>query len=80
MLTEGQELRTLALNVPLRVPVTTVGSRSRGFTHAAFGEVTTQEVAAIQLNGVGHYVAQEAPQLLADALLEVFAEHIDTKN
>lgn len=73
MLTEGQELRNLAQDVPLRAPVTTVGSRGGGFTHQAFRGVTTQEATAIQLEGVGHYVAQEAPQPLADILIEAFA-------
>jgi pimeloyl-ACP methyl ester carboxylesterase len=80
MLTEGQELRALARNAPLRVPVTTIGSRGGGFTHAAFRGATTQEVTAVQLDGVGHYVAQEAPQLLADILIEAFVGHIDAKN
>jgi pimeloyl-ACP methyl ester carboxylesterase len=80
MLTEGPELRTLAQNSPLRVPVTTVGSHGGGFTHAAFRGVTRQEVTAIQLDGVGHYVAQEAPQLLADTLIEAFVDHIGAKN
>jgi pimeloyl-ACP methyl ester carboxylesterase len=70
MLTEGEELRTLAQSVPLRMPVTTIGSRGGGFTNAAFRGVTTQEVTAIQLDGVGHYVAQEGPQPLADILIE----------
>jgi pimeloyl-ACP methyl ester carboxylesterase len=73
MLNEGQELRTLAQEAPLRVPVTTIGSRGGGFTHAAFRGVTTRQVTAVQLDGVGHYVAQEAPQLLAKVLIEAFA-------
>ena len=73
MLTEGDELHALAQNLPLRMPVTTIGSRGGGFTEAAFSAVTTQEVTAIQLDGVGHYVAQEAPQLLADTLIDAFA-------
>jgi pimeloyl-ACP methyl ester carboxylesterase len=73
MLTEGEELRTLAQSVPLRMPVTTIGSRGGGFTKAAFRGVTAQEVTAIRLDGVGHYVAQEAPQSLADILIEAFA-------
>ena len=73
MITEGEELRTLARDRPLQMPVTTLGSRGGEFTYAAFRGVTTQEVTAIRLDGVGHYVAQEAPHLLADRLLEVFA-------
>jgi pimeloyl-ACP methyl ester carboxylesterase len=73
MITEGQELRTLARDRPLRVAVTAIGSRGGDFTHAAFSSITTKKVTAIQLDGVGHYVAQEAPQQLADVLLESFA-------
>jgi pimeloyl-ACP methyl ester carboxylesterase len=73
MLTEGEELRTLAQGNPLPMPVTTIGSRGGQFTYTAFRRVTTQEVTALQLDGVGHYVAQEAPYLLADRLLQVFA-------
>ena len=73
MLTEGEELRTLAHDKPLQMPVTTIGSRGGEFTYAAFRRVTTQEVTALRLDGVGHYVAQEAPHPLADRLLEVLA-------
>jgi hypothetical protein len=73
MLTEGEQLRTLAKDKPLQMPVTTIGSRGGEFTYAAFRGVTTHEVTALQLDGVGHYVAQEAPQPLADRLLEVSA-------
>ena len=73
MITEGEELRILGRDRPLQMPVTTIGSRGGGFTYAAFRGVTTQEVMALQLDDVGHYVAQEAPQPLADRLLEVFA-------
>lgn len=73
MITEGQELRTLAQDRPLRVPVTAIGSRGGGFTHSAFNGVTSGRVTAVQLDGVGHYVAQEAPQRLAGVLLELFA-------
>lgn len=73
MLTEGEDLRTLAKEKPLQVPVTTIGSSGGGFTYAAFSRVTSRKVTALQLEAVGHYVAQEASQLLADRLLEVFA-------
>jgi pimeloyl-ACP methyl ester carboxylesterase len=73
MIAEGEELRTIARNKPLQMPVTTIGSRAGGFTHSAFRDVTTHEVTDLRLDGVGHYVAQEAPRLLADRLLEVFA-------
>jgi hypothetical protein len=55
------------------MPVTTIGSRGGEFTYAAFRSVTTQDVTDLQLDGIGHYVAQEAPCPLADRLLEVLA-------
>jgi pimeloyl-ACP methyl ester carboxylesterase len=73
MLTEGPELQTMAQDAPLRIPVTAIGSRGGGFTQEAFRGVTTLEVPDIRLEGVGHYVAQEAPQLLAGALIDTFA-------
>ena len=73
MLSEGEQLRTLAQDKPLQMPVTTIGSRGGEFTYAAFRGVTTQEVTALQLDGVGHYVAQGAPYPLANKLLEVLA-------
>ncbi|MEO6533387.1 MAG: alpha/beta hydrolase [Pseudolysinimonas sp.] len=72
LLTEGEDLRQLAHDSQLRMPVTTIGSRGRGFTENTFRETGAQQVSAIQLEGVGHYVAQEAPQLLAEHLLTVF--------
>jgi len=74
MLTEGDELRALA-TTSLTVPVVAVGSRGGQFTHSSFSAVTSQSVPAVQLDGIGHYVAQEAPQHLADILLGVFADH-----
>jgi len=74
MLTEGDELRALA-TTSLTVPVVAVGSRGGQFTHSSFSAVTSQSVPAVQLDGIGHYVTQEAPQHLADILLGVFADH-----
>jgi len=74
MLTEGDELRALA-TTSLTVPVVAVGSRGGQFTHSSFSAVTSQSVPAVQLDGIGHYVAQEAPQHLAEILLGVFADH-----
>jgi pimeloyl-ACP methyl ester carboxylesterase len=73
MLTEGDELRTLARDQPLRLPVTTIGSSGGDFTQAAFRQVSAQDVKAVRLEGIGHYVAQEAPELLAEHLIETFA-------
>lgn len=73
MLTEGDELRRIAHDLPVRIPVTTIGARGGGFTQAAFRGVSDLEPTAIGLDGVGHYVAQEAPGPLAEVLLTTFA-------
>jgi pimeloyl-ACP methyl ester carboxylesterase len=73
MLTEGPELWGLAQDAPLQIPVTTIGSRGGAFTQEAFQSVTSRVARDIRLDGVGHYVAQEAPQRLADALIDAFA-------
>lgn len=54
--------------------MTTIGSSGGQFTYTAFRNVTRQEVTTHQLDGVGHYVAQEAPHQLAEKLLEIFAD------
>jgi pimeloyl-ACP methyl ester carboxylesterase len=75
MLTEADELRALAAT-SLTMPVVAVGSRGGDFTHSSFSAVTSQSVPALHLEGVGHYVAQEAPQRLADILLAAFEDHV----
>jgi pimeloyl-ACP methyl ester carboxylesterase len=71
MLTEGEELRTLARNTPLRMPVAAIGASGGEFTHATFSAASGGDVTDVQLEGAGHYVAQKAPELLAAALLEL---------
>ena len=55
-------------------------SSSRPGRYAAFRGVTTQEVTALRLDGVGHYVAQEAPHPLAGRLLQVLATSAPSLN
>ncbi|WP_167132862.1 alpha/beta fold hydrolase [Paramicrobacterium chengjingii] len=73
MLTEGDELRTLAQHAPLPMPVTAIGSAGGSFTHGAFNSVATGDVASVRFDDVGHYVAQQAPHMLAKALVTAFA-------
>jgi pimeloyl-ACP methyl ester carboxylesterase len=61
--------RALAEARPLRVPVLTVDAMSAPFTEQTFRQVAAGDVTAVTLEGVGHLVAQEAPEALADALL-----------
>lgn len=72
MLREGAEIRELAAR-PLTTPVLAVGGRSGGFTPATMRQVAA-DVAAVSLDGAGHYLAVEAPERLADALLTFYRE------
>lgn len=69
MLTEGDELRAIAQQQPLGMPVTTIGSRGGAFTYRTFTNLTTSSIADIRLPGISHYIAQEAPELLATHLI-----------
>jgi pimeloyl-ACP methyl ester carboxylesterase len=70
MLAEGEELRVLAGSRPLTVPILAVGAGGGPFTSATLEQVTAGEIRAVQLEGVGHYAALEAPAALAAAILD----------
>ncbi len=74
LLTEGDELRALLGQSPLRMPVLTVGAGGGPFTQDTFRQVASGRVDAVQLDGVGHHVALEAPDRLAEALLRFVAD------
>ncbi|RBY92806.1 alpha/beta fold hydrolase [Blastococcus sp. TF02A-30] len=70
MLAEGDDVRELVTARPLTMPVLAVGAGGGAFTASTMRQVTTGEVATVQLDGVGHHVALEAPDRLATALLD----------
>ncbi|MFJ9627345.1 alpha/beta fold hydrolase [Streptomyces sp. NPDC101175] len=74
MLREGDEIRRLASR-KLTTPVLAVSGRSGEFTPATLRQVA-EDVSALSLDGIGHYTAMEAPDMLADGLLS-FYEKID---
>lgn len=76
MLNEGAEIRALASAAPLTMPVLAVGAFGGAFTASALQQVSANEISATELAGVGHYVAQEAADQLAAALLK-FIDKID---
>jgi pimeloyl-ACP methyl ester carboxylesterase len=76
MLREGAEFRTLAETRRLRVPVLAVGAAGGPFTSATMSQVTSTDISAVSLDGVGHYAAMEAPDELAKAMLG-FAGSVD---
>jgi pimeloyl-ACP methyl ester carboxylesterase len=76
MLTEGEAIRALAKSNPIAAPALAVGGFGGPFTAGTLGQVVTGEVESVQLDGVGHYVALEAPDALAEAILS-FTSRID---
>jgi pimeloyl-ACP methyl ester carboxylesterase len=76
MLREGAEIKTPAETRGLRVPVLAVGAGGGPFTYGTMSHVTSTDISAVSLDGVGHYAAMEAPEELAKAILS-FAESVD---
>jgi pimeloyl-ACP methyl ester carboxylesterase len=74
--TDDGQTRALAEKQPLAVPVLTVGSASAPLTEQTFRQVTAGKVTSVRLEGIGHLVAQEAPEALSAAISE-FTEHVD---
>jgi pimeloyl-ACP methyl ester carboxylesterase len=71
MLQEGDEIRELAAQSRLEMPVLAVGAGSGDFTYHTMTQVA-EHVGAATLSGVGHYAAMEAPDALARALLDFY--------
>ena len=74
--TDNGQTRELAKSQPLAVPVLTVDGVNAPFTEQTFRQVAAGKVTSVRLGGVGHLVAQEAPEALSAAILE-FTEHAD---
>ena len=72
MLHEGEEIKALAGTNPLTMPALAVGAGGGPFTFGTVSQVASSEVRSVSLDGVGHYAAMEAPDKLADTLLEFF--------
>jgi pimeloyl-ACP methyl ester carboxylesterase len=74
--TDDGQTRALAELRPLTVPVLTVDGVSAPLTEQTFRQVANGEVTSLQLEGVGHLIAQEAPVKLSAAILK-FVAHVD---
>jgi pimeloyl-ACP methyl ester carboxylesterase len=72
MLKEGPEVKALAETPGLKVPVLAVGGGGGSFTFGTMSQAAAAEVRSVILEGVGHYVAMEAPDKLAKTILEFF--------
>ncbi|GCE37952.1 epoxide hydrolase [Rhodococcus wratislaviensis] len=78
MLSEGEDLRALAASAPLSVPTLTVGGFGGPFTENTVNQVSASPAKSVVLEGVGHYVALEAPEAFANAVLK-FVGDVDGK-
>ena len=76
MLGEGDTLKSLAESQPITVPALAIGGYGGPFTVGTLSQVVVGEVESVQLDGVGHYVALEAPAAFADAIL-AFTARVD---
>jgi pimeloyl-ACP methyl ester carboxylesterase len=76
MLREGPEVKALAESPGLTVPVLAVGAGGGPFTAGTMSKAASSGISSVQLDGVGHYAAMEAPEELAKAILG-FVDGID---
>jgi pimeloyl-ACP methyl ester carboxylesterase len=74
--TDNGQTRELAESQPLAVPVLTVEGVNARLTEQTFRQAAAGKVTSVRLEGVGHLIAQEAPEALSAAILE-FTEHAD---
>jgi pimeloyl-ACP methyl ester carboxylesterase len=75
ILAEGAEIEALADTLPLTVPALAVGAGGGGFTNATMSQAASN-VESVLFDGVGHYVALEVPDRLADVILD-FLSRVD---
>jgi pimeloyl-ACP methyl ester carboxylesterase len=73
MLREGEDIVALVAARKLSMPLLAIGAGGGEFTFATMTQVGSDPVRSIRLEGVGHYVALEAPDKLAHALLDFFS-------
>jgi pimeloyl-ACP methyl ester carboxylesterase len=73
LLEDGDAIQATATKRPLQVPLMTIGAAAGEFTHGTMTAAAGTNVRSVLLDGVGHYAALEAPDKVADALLDFFA-------
>jgi pimeloyl-ACP methyl ester carboxylesterase len=78
MLTEGDSIKALATKSPLTMPILAIGAGGGPLTATTASQITSDGVKSVQLEGVGHYAAMEAPDALSTAILE-FLETVDSQ-
>lgn len=73
MLTEGEDFRSRATR-KLTVPALAVGGFGGPFTVGTLSQVVAGPITSVEFDDVGHYVALEAPERLATAILDFLTE------
>jgi pimeloyl-ACP methyl ester carboxylesterase len=71
MLREAEEIRDLVAQGQLTMPVLAIGAGTKEFTHGTMVQVAPN-VTKAQLDGIGHLAAIEAPETLAQTLLDFY--------
>lgn len=61
LLSEDAEIRRIAAERKIGCPIMAVGGFDGSFTATTLGQVAAGDVSSVLLDGVGHYVALEAP-------------------
>jgi pimeloyl-ACP methyl ester carboxylesterase len=73
MLQEGEDIAALVAARKLSMPVLAIGAGGGEFTFATMSQIASGQVRSVSLEGVGHYAALEAPDKVADVLLDFFS-------
>ena len=68
MLSEGKDFHARAAK-PLTIPALAVGGLGGTFTAKTLAQIIEGPVTGVEFDGVGHYIAMEAPDRLAAAML-----------
>lgn len=74
--TDAGHAAALAESQPLTIPVLAIDALNAPLTEQTFRQVAAGEVTSVHIAGVGHLVAQEAPEALAD-VFSTFTERVD---
>lgn len=74
ILSEGDELRNLAAGTKLVVPALAIGGSGGAFTATTVRSVVAGDITSTILDGVGHHIALEAPDRMAEAIAAFLAD------
>ena len=80
MLKDGADIQALSHSQPLTLPILAIDSFGRGFTLGTMKQAApkAEELQSVTLDWVGHYAAMEAPDRVAQAMLD-FVARVDAK-